>query len=201
MSFDKIIDLKMRKSIIIILMLILSSCKFNLTSNDLKTFNIYKENDTLIFENSLGDLDTFMVSSKSIINKGWDENTGWYNPPLAKVHFKDIPHNKYGTTVIRWEHSDTITEDQVLLTVYKRKPSIGIEETISIKNFIGIIDRQNQKTNSLDLQNSDIIYKVDPIDKSSIHDSSDIINVYWSDKLGIVAYDSKNGERWKLNKK
>ena len=185
----------------ILLILLVTGCKFKFTNSDLLTYNIYKINDTLVFKNNLGDLDTFTISSKTIINKGWDENTGWYNPPIATVTFKDVPYNKYGRTVIRWATADTIIQDQSLLDIYKRRPNLEIEETIGFKGFIGTIDRHNQKTKDLDLIEFGNIYKVPSFDLTTVRESTEITHIYWSDKFGIVAYDLKNGDKWKLTKK
>ncbi len=183
---------------IIIISLFLSSCMFHFKEKDLLTYNIYNVNKILIFKNKIGDLDTFIISSKTIINKGWDENTGWYNPPIANVTFKDLPYNKYGLTVIRWATADTIIQDQSLITIYKDQPNAEVEEIIGFKGFIGTIDCRNQKINELDSLNLDVIFKVPSFDLTTVRDSTEITNIYWSDKFGIVGYDYKNGDHWKL---
>lgn len=155
----------------------------------------------MVFKNNLGGIDTFTISSKTIINKGWDANTGWYNPPLATVTFKDVPYNKYGRTVIRWSTADTIIQDQSLLDIYKRRPNSAIEETIGFKGFIGTINREKQKVNDHDLIGFGNIYSVPSFDLTTVRDPAAITHVYWSDKFGIVAYDLKNGDRWKLTRR
>jgi len=185
----------------ILLLVLLTGCKFNFTEGDLLTYNIYKVNDTLFFKNKFGEIDTFKISSKTIINKGWDENTGWYNPPIANVTFKDLPNNNYGRTVIRWATSDTIIQDLSLISIYKRRPNLEIEETIGFKRFIGTIDRKTQKTNDLISLDLGVIFKVPSFDLTTVRDSTEITHIYWSDKFGIVAYDLKNRDRWNLTQK
>ncbi|MBX7205979.1 MAG: hypothetical protein K1X81_11200 [Bacteroidia bacterium] len=162
------------------------------------TYNIYNVNDTLFFRNKVNDLDTFVISSKTIVNKGWDENTGWYNPPVANVTFKDLPKNNYGLTVIRWATSDTIVQDCSIIGISKRSPGSEIKETIGFKGFIGDIDRKKQKTNEFDTNIFGVIYKVPSFDMTTVSDLTEITHIYWSDKFGIIAYDLKNGDRWNL---
>ena len=185
----------------IFLLVLLTGCKFNFTDNDLISYNIYKVNDTLIFKNSRSDLDTFIISSKTIFNKGSDENTGWYNPPIGNVTFKDLPNNHYGRTIIRWGTSDTIIQDCSLITIYKDKPNGSISEVLYFKNFIGRIDRRTQKTANLDNLKYGNLLKVPSFDTVNIRDSTEITNIYWSDKFGIIAYDLRNGDKWKLKSK
>ncbi len=142
-----------------------------------------------------------MVSSKSIKNKGWDENTGWYNPPVATITFKDVPENKYGERVIRWATADTIIQDHSLIDFYKSRPNSAIEETIGFKGFLGTIKRQEQRADNRELSTFGTLYKVPSFDLSTVRGAAEITHVYWSDKWGIVAYDLKNGERWILAKK
>ncbi len=194
-------DRKLTKITTILLILLVTSCKFQFTDRDLLIYNIYKVNDTLVFKNTLGDSDTFTISSKSIINKSWDENTGWYNPPIANVTFKDVPYNRYGRTVISWATTDTIIQDQSLLEIYKTRPNVEIDESIGFKGFFGTIDRHTQKTKDLDLKEFGDIFKVPSFDLTTVRDSTEITHIYWSDKFGIVAYDLKNGDKWKLTER
>ena len=191
----------MTKITTILLILLVTGCKFQFTDSDLLTYNIYKINDTLVFKNNLGDLDTFTISSKTIINKGWDENTGWYNPPIANVTFKDLPNNVYGLTVIRWATSDTIIQDCSIITIYKDKPKGEIREELYFKKFIGTIDRKTQQTVELDYLKYGKLFKVPSFDLTTVEDSTEITHIYWSDKFGIVSYDLKNGDRWNLVQK
>jgi hypothetical protein len=181
-----------------ILFVVLTGCKFSFKDKDLLAYNIYKVHDTLFFKNNFGDVDIFTISSKSIINKGWDENTGWYNPPVANVTFRDLPNNHYGNIVIRWATSDTIIQDHSLITIYKSRPSQEVEETLEFKGFIGTIDHKSQKTKDLDSMQLGDILKVPSFDLTTVRDSNEITHIYWSDKVGIVAYDLKKGERWRL---
>jgi len=176
----------------------LTGCQFSFTDKDLSSFNIYSVNDTLIFIDNHWDIDTFVISSKTIVNKGWDENTGWYNPPIANVTFKDLPYNKYGRTIIRWATSDTIIQDCSIIGISKRSPNSEIKETIGFKGFIGDIDRKKQKINEFNTSSFGVIYKVPSFDMTTVRDSTDITYVYWSDKYGIIAFDYKSGDKWTL---
>ena len=55
-----------------------------------------------------------------------------------------------------------------------------------------MLNRKHQKTLHSD------IYKIPLKQISWAHDPTDIISIYWSDKKGIIEYDYKNGQKFKL---
>ena len=71
-----------------------------------------------MFQNK-NEIHYFLISSKSIQNNGWNENTGIYNPPVADITYQDIPDNKDGIKTIRYREGNTIIQDASLLTIYK----------------------------------------------------------------------------------
>ena len=173
---------------ILTLVFFLTACKISLSDKDLTAYNVYNINDTLTFKNELGEIKKYSIISKTIINKSWDANTGWYNPQVAYVKYKDF------------SKPDSIYYDNSFLTIYQRAKN-EIEETIYFNGFIGTIDRNNQKTKDSDLLNFEIIFKVPSFDMTTVRDSTEITYIYWSDEFGIVAYDLKNGDKWKLGEK
>lgn len=168
--------------------LLLTACKISLSDKDLTAFNTYNINDTLAFKNKSGETIIFSIVAKTIINKGWDANTGWYNPQVAYVKYKDL------------SIPDTIYYDNSFLTIYQRTKT-EIEETIYFNGFLGSISRNNQHTKELKYLDGEEFYKIPKFDMTTVRDSTDIEFVYWTDKFGIIAYDLKNGDRWNLTKK
>ncbi len=134
----------------------------------------------------MGATEKYSIISKTIINEGWNENTGWYNPQVAYVKYKDL------------SKPDSTYYDNSFLTIYQETKN-KIEEKILFNGFIGEIDRKNQKTKDPDLLNFNVIFKVPSFDMTTVRDSTEITYIYWSDKYGIVAYDLKNGDKWKLD--
>jgi hypothetical protein len=177
-----------KTSLIIISLFLLTSCRLSFKDTDLVSYNIYNVNDTLIFKNISGKTNKFEIISKTIINKGWDENTGLYNPQIAYVKYRDL------------SESDSIPFDNSFLTIYQVSRN-EIEETICFKRFIGTINRKTQKTKEHISNFKGTVFKVTESDMSTFKDPSDILYIYWTDKDGIIAYDCKNGERWILTKK
>ena len=176
----------MKSEILIILsLLILTSCKISLKDNDLLSYNIYKVNDTLVFKNKIGKIIKFKIISKTIINKGWDENTGLYNPQVAYIKYAVLGK------------LDSIYHDDSFLTIYQ-KSKTEIEETIYFNGFIGIISRKEQKTNDFKSSKYLEVFKVPIFDLLTVRNSTDIIYIYWTDKNGIIGYDCKDGDRWRL---
>ncbi len=168
--------------------LLLTACKISIRDRDLIAFKAYNINDTLEFKNNFGETKIFSIISKTIINKGWDANTGWYNPQVAYIKYKDfsIPESIY--------------YDNSFLTIYQRTKT-EIEETICFNGFLGSIDRNNQKTRELKYIEGEEVYKIPKFDMTTVRDSTDIAFVYWTDKTGIIAYDLKSGDRWNLTNK
>lgn len=174
-------------SIVFFLILFLTACKISFKNEDLTVYNIYKINDTLVFKNEFGQTKKFAIISKNIINKGWDENTGLYNPQVAYVKYKDF------------SKPETIYYDNSFLTIYQKTKN-EIEETIYFNNFLGSIDRDRQKTKEFSSLYSEQIYKIPKFDITTVRDSNDISYVYWTDKSGIISYEYKNGDKWALVK-
>jgi len=188
--------MKSRFALLLIFFLLLMGCKFDFNEQDLLIYKIYRVNDKLIYRNNLGVKDSFMISSKFITNYGWNENTGWFNPPTAKVTIRDLPYNKMTLNVT--SGSLNTQRDKELITIYKSEPHGKIKEVLQLKWFIGDIDRPHQQTIELDSLNLGAIFKVPCFDMSTVRDSTDIAYLFWSDTIGIVAYEYKNGDRWIL---
>ena len=176
-----------RKHIFFFLILFLTACKISFEDKDLTAYNIYNVNDTLIFKNKLEQIKKFEIISKTIINKGWDENTGIYNPQVAYVKYQDF------------SKPDKVYYDSSFLTIYQRAKN-DIEETIYFGGFLGTITRNTQKTKEFSSFYSEQIYKIPQFDLTTVRDSTDISYVYWTDKKGIISYEYKNGDRWTLVK-
>jgi len=175
------------------LIILLTSCKLPFRDKDLTSYKVYKPGDTLVFENDKSERDTFLITSKSIFYKGWDEGTGgWYDPQVAKVSYVPLSFNKYRFAD---ETLDTIGGE--ILTIYNSPDSI--RETIQfISFFLGEIHRSAQKISDNRLGHFGVIYKVPKFDMSTVRDSTGITYVYWSDSQGIVGYKLKNGDFWTL---
>lgn len=174
----------------------LSACRHNFKPEDLVAYNSYSSGDTIIFQSTSHHQDTFVITSKRIIHKGWDENTGWYNPPVAYVTYVDLPRGKYRYPLT----SGGVTKmaDGDFMTIWKTRPNDRPEEIIGFKRFLGTIDRTSQTITFRDSVHAGPVYKVPRLDLTTARDSTDLTYVYWSDLSGIVAYDCKSGERWSL---
>src|SRR5204862_8201015 len=63
----------------------------------------------------------------------------WFRSMTATMRFKDIPHNNYRETIIRYP--DTIYQNAELLITYKSDPWDKPKTTTYFKSFIGDIER------------------------------------------------------------
>jgi hypothetical protein len=172
-----------------------SACRHSFKPEDLVAYNSYSSGDTIIFHSTSNHQDTFAITSKRIINKGWDENTGWYNPPVAYVTYIDLPDGKcrYPLT----SGGVTRMADGDFMTIWKTRPSDQPDEILGFLGFLGTIDRTSPIIPA-DSVYPGPVYKVPRFDLTTARDSTDLTYVYWSDLSGIVGYDYKSGEHWKL---
>ena len=98
--------------------------------------------------------------------------------------------------------SDTIYQDLLMLTHFPLDSTTYY--TINYKNFCADIDTTHGKfhtnaisLNKLKIRNYYLLTNQTPIDLTK---SSQIEFVYWTDKYGLTAYQSINGEVWTIKK-
>lgn len=171
---------------------------FNFNNFDLVEFNVYKIGDTLIFQNQLLQKDTIIITGKNIERLDPAGNI-WFRAMVANITFKDIPKNQYQETIIK--HNRPTYQDASLLKVYKSDPWDIPRVEFYFKDFIGTLDKNKQRTNEFLKEYKEISYKITLFDLSSARIDKDITYIYWTESYGIIAYDTKNGDRWKLQLK
>lgn len=176
--------------------LCMSACRHNFKPEDLIAYNSYSSGDTIIFRNTTYHQDTFVITSKRIIHKGWDENTGLYNPPVAYVTYVDMPDGKRRYPLTSGGVKRMVDGD--FMTIWKTRPNDKPEEILGFLGFIGTIDRTSQTNAPKDSLYGGPVYRVPRFDLTTARDSTDLTYVYWSDLSGVVGYDYKSGEHWSL---
>ncbi|MET0946319.1 MAG: hypothetical protein ABWY22_12980 [Flavobacterium sp.] len=189
----------MKNILVVIAVLTFISCKHDFVDKDLIAYNCYNENDTLIFQSSKAVADSFVIAKKEIKNYGWDENKGLYNPPTAIIYSQHLPYRQYSHHTTG---DDNIRDEVTFMTIYKTNPNDAPREEIYFKDFNGTIEREKQRISGFaNPWKEKIIYKVPLFDLSVARNPEDLIYVYWNDKLGIIGYQCKDGEYWRLVKK
>ncbi len=174
----------------------MSSCRHNFAPQDLVAYHSYNSGDTIIFQSSASEQDTFVITSKSIQHHGLDANTGLYSPPTAYVTYVDLPEGKWRYPLT--SGGVTSMADGDFMTIYKTHPSDRPSEVLYFNHFIGTIDRSGKQVDFPMGSSSFPVYQVPRYDPTTARDPKDLTHVYWSDSLGMVAYDCKSGEQWSL---
>lgn len=162
--------------------IVLFSCqiKTRLTKSELKWYNVYKENDTLIFKSENGDLDTSIIVRKELFFPDYNplEEHGIYRPQWGIIWYKNkhLTHHPNGNT---------------LLTLEKRRPqytALSIDylySDILTRNIHGEGGKNNKKGK---------VYEFDTYDKRA--DQWQPKKIFWDEKYGIVKYITHDNVVW-----
>ena len=185
----------MKKTIFILLTLLLSSCLYEamyfLTDEDLEWMAPYEKGDTILFQSSNG-MDTMTIDEITLYNDDnpWRENEG------TSVYMG----NCFSEFTIR--HSGemidgcfcVIKKDSIRLGVYldlcKRRFGIDDEQELQFCNM-NIIGAQYDDAIKIDDSNS-TLYSNTSLNTEYVH---------WSKSKGLLQYKYLNGEVYKFYKK
>ena len=198
----------MRRYMFIILAIFISGCcsydkkDFEFNDEELRHFNNYLVGDTIYFQSNLGDIDTI-----TIVGFGTErnENCGGFMAPRPVngkwVQVKHLPIDKwFGTSQDMTTGGKMDTVYQELFWISKHPTEKAVNFAVGFKNFqsnfdtiIGEFHINTIKLN--DLQVSDY-YVVKHGYPERITEPKNIETIYWTDKFGLTAYRSKDGEIW-----
>ena len=193
-------------AIFLFLAFIMTSCferKFNFNERDLDLLCIYQEGDTIYFESNLGDIDTIAIMGFGTYRN--KSGTIFYSPApvnLKWVKAKYLSDHQWNMKPDYSDISDTAYQDLLMLTHFPLDSTTYY--TINYKNFYSDIDTTHGEfhtdaisLNKLKIRNYYLLTNQNPI---YITESSQIEYVYWTDKYGLTAYQSINGEIWTIKK-
>ena len=198
----------MRLQIFIIMTVFISGCcsydkkDFDFNDEELRHFSNYKVGDTIYFQSNLGDMDTM-----TIVGFGTErnENCGGFmaRPPVNGrwVQIKHLPIDRwFGTSQDMTTGGKIDTVYQELFWISKHPTEKEVDFSISFKDFhsnfdtiIGAFHMDTIKLNDLKVSN---YYIVKPGYPERITEPKNIETIYWTDKFGLTAYKSKDGEIW-----
>jgi hypothetical protein len=187
------------KKIILIMMinLIIISCKSNFLESELEAYNPYKVGDTLIFKSSKNNIDSFLITNKEIFWTSWTpiERDGWYNPTNAVIKYKKI--NNYES----WKRKVFLENgESEFLHIWKHSPG-NIRIMLLFNGFLSENINNFGELQTIELNVGKLIltdyFEILPYcDECQRRRSDGIIKVYWSKKYGILKYVFKSGEVW-----
>lgn len=199
--------MKIYHIIIFTTFLISGCCSFDekdieFNDKELRHFSDYKIGDSIYFRSNLGDTDTIIIVAFEIekydqcggIMQRKPQNSRW-------IRVKHLPIDKW-----HWTSSDMATGGetkimyQELFWITKYPTDKTTDYNISFKDFssrqdttIGEYFADTLMLNALKFTD---YYKVQHGYPERATGSKNIKTVYWTDKLGLTAYESKDGEVW-----
>ena len=192
---------------ILLLPIIVSSCcsydrnKFEFSIKERTHFNKYRIGDTIYFQSNFGDVDTIAIIG--IDSERYENCNGFSHKPInAKwIMIKHLPVDKWsGTSQIKTNGSQPSINFQWLLSISKYPTDKKTEYQINFKDFhsnpdtiIGIFNKDTLVLNDIKLSN---YFKLNKVASEKSAEPQDIETIYWTDKYGLTAYVSKNGEIW-----
>jgi hypothetical protein len=183
-----------------LLLLLLSSCIRTYTlSEKEKNIIVYKGTESLIFISDKQEQDTIKLD-------GFDEDFSTVSSGLKK---SNVEHYDLMCLFPYTQDKDTHFTRTFLISLTARengKTAIGFnilndKRKYYFHNSIYVDSLYNIQTDSLDLNNKLLIDIVAFTNKNEDHDTTNISNlskIYWSFSKGLVGYQLKNGENWKL---
>jgi hypothetical protein len=188
-----------------ILIVLFSSCcsydqkDFDFTSEELAVASSLHLGDTIYYESNLHNIDTILIIdtlSEQIKGCGM-----FIQPrPTNNLSFliKHLPvDNWYGTSTT---NSETKIDYQSLLTITKSPKPKQIEFSFSFKGFYSSLDSiiGELQTDTVEFNNRKFwdYYLIKHSYPERIKNASDVTEIYWTKKEGLVAYRNKGGEVW-----
>jgi len=182
----------MKRHILIISTIFISGCCFYDLDKELAHFSDYKIGDTIYFQSNLGDIDTI-----SILDFGTERNE--ICGGFGRIVIKHLPVDTWTST------SQDFTTDGKIDTVYQLLFSFSNYPTdkyyvINFKDFnsnidsvIGEFHADTIKLNDMNISN---YYSVKHGYPERITEPKNVATIYWTDKFGLTAYKTKDGETW-----
>lgn len=198
----------MKRYLLILCTIVISGCcnynkkdlEFN--NKELSHFSDYKIGDTIYFESNLNDLDTFMIEG---FRTELNENCGGFmapEPGSSKwVQIKHLPVDRwFGASQDMTTGGKIDTVYQELFWISKNPIEKQVNYSISFKDFYSNFDTIIGEFHSDTIHLGDLkisnYYVVKHSYPERITEPKNIETIYWTDKLGLTAYRTKDGETW-----
>jgi hypothetical protein len=190
----------------LLLGLALSACRhydkkdFEFSKEELAHFSQYHKGDTLIFQSDLGKVNTLLI-------EGFDterhEATWGFMAPQpgnsVSIGIRHLPVDTWHGTAQVVGQKPTVVP-QSLFRISKRPYQHKTTYMIELQDFFSSGDGMGEfHADSLTLDqmtfNNYYVLTHEYPDRPS-----NIVRVYWTDRYGLTAYQSKGGETWTLRK-
>jgi hypothetical protein len=185
-----------------------SSCQsysekdFDFNAAENKLFEPFKTGDTLYFENSQHDNDSFLILRFDTIFKK-ESGTLMAKPAYntISVSLKSLPKDSFIHGIFKNEKENRLdTEYNSILSITKYPQSKEIEYSISFKKFLwisktgfGLSHADTLRINNCSFKD---YYIISNEYKKQDTLATDIAEIIWTIKDGMVAYRYNNGQYW-----
>jgi hypothetical protein len=199
----------MTRILTIITTLIFSGCcstdnkEFEFDNNEPRHLSYYKEGDTLYFQSSRNEIDTFTIID--VDSAKGEKCFGLIAPrPTGKscwVTIKFLPVDRWHGVTINGNTSDaTSIEYKNLIQITKDPVENKTFFDLNFKDFYSASETVFEKlnTDTLNLNEKEITnyYEINHGFPERVKDSTSIETLIWTDKDGLTAYKNKAGDWW-----
>jgi|SRR6185312_5067784 len=189
-----------------------SDSEFEINNSARQFLEFYKPHEIWLFKDTASKIDTFRVTSIDSV---------LYNPPIygflqSQFHHKDIriqyqqlpndewhseelemqgPPKKIDATLIALVKSIDVVYDT---EAFKEELYIGFKE-FRYENLINSLSKPSAENLGIGNTNQIVYFNLKDTSTGFGREKkpTSVVEVYWSNKYGIIAYKYKNGDLWK----
>lgn len=177
---------------------------FDFNKNDLLPFSSFKEGDTIYYENSMNDIDTFLIHKiDSIQNKNCGGLMAMPAENYLYVAIKHLPKDELWTgTTTDATTGRTEINYQNIISIDKRPQMKEKDYSIEFKDFYTssggdkIFEKLHTDTVIINGKSITNFYEIEHGYPERLTNPRNIELVYWTNNDGLLAYKNKQGEWW-----
>jgi hypothetical protein len=199
----------MKRLLSFLILFVMVSCNrypesnFNFTAKAREFLSFFKYNDTLLYQDLKGKVDTFIIttldSSKHIPPLFESFSFGGAQKSID-ICYRQYPNDVWGMT--ETNNHKKIYHEASIVDITSNYGSLIDEVWIKFKNISLVYEDTAKigvfKTDTIILNGKVFTNYLDiGADDKRQKDSADVNNIYWDNKYGIIAYKYKNGDFWK----
>ncbi|TNE27293.1 MAG: hypothetical protein EP346_12840 [Bacteroidetes bacterium] len=151
--------------------------------------------DTLIFKSEAGDYDSITIVSKDIRYNGLSEGYSG-NPQSCWIEYQTIPPGKPRLVGFGGPQGDVYNQDRSFLTATKWDNNKPARIEIQFNGFHGMLPPMDSIKK--DKNHGDHFLIQHYCHNCTGLDPTDVIQLIWTPKRGIVQYKTKDHQTWRL---
>ena len=183
--------------------------EFFLNAEEASYFDPFTEGDTLYYESSSGDVDTFLIEevSKEPVDPDLSCKGFMAIPPAntRQVSIRHLPVDRWVSTSVSVDAEGNRTSRihrQTLISVLKSPALEGVDYAFSFRDFYAdtrsFPEESNPEPLIINGKRWESYYELLHAYPERVEAPEDIERIYWSRETGMIAYQNKAGELWTL---